>query len=133
MNQEVEILKIIDLPYGMVELRSDNILMFKPDIARFKGYNIQILKELLEVFVEATDGVPRPYLCDNRYITGIVNKEEQAYMNEHFSKFATRAAMITESPIVNVIVNTYNAVFKPKVEVKLFGSESKAIEWLLNS
>jgi len=117
----------------MVELRSDNILTFRPDISRFNKYNIQILKELLEVFIEITSGVPRPYLCDNRYITGIVNKEEQAFMNEHFSEFAIRAAMITKSPVVNVIVNSYNTVFKPKVMLKLFGSEDKAVDWLLRN
>jgi len=133
MNKKVKVLKFIELPYGIVELRSDDILTFRPDISRFNKYNIQILKELLEVFIEITDGIPRPYLCDNRYITGIVNKEEQAYMNEHFSEFATRAAMVTKSPVVNVIVNSYNTVFKPKVMLKLFGSEDKAIDWLLEN
>jgi len=133
MNAKVEILKSIELPYGMVELRSDNILTFRPDISRFNKYNIQILKELLDVFIEITNGVPRPYLCDNRYITGIVNKEEQTFMNEHFSEFATRAAMITKSPVVNVIVNSFNTVFKPKIMLKLFDSEDKAVDWLLGN
>jgi len=133
MSEKVEILKFIELPYGMVELRSDNILTFRPDISRFNKYNIQILKELLEIFIEITDGVPRPYLCDNRYITGIVNKEEQTFMNEHFSEFATQAAMITKSPVVNVIVNSFNTVFKPKIMLKLFDSEDKAVDWLLSN
>lgn len=133
MNDKVEILKFIELPYGTVELRADNILTFRPDIARFKEYNIQILKELLEVFREITDGIPRPYLCDNRYITGIVNKEEQAYMNKHFSDFSTRSAMITESMIVKALVNSYHSIFQPKIELRLFKSEKAAIEWLLST
>lgn len=133
MIETVEILKSIEMPYGMVELRSDNVLTFRPDIGRFKQYSIQILEEIREVSIEITDGVPRPYLCDNRYITAIVNKDEQDYINKHFCEFATRAAMITESPVTKVIVNTYNKIFKPEVVIELFNSEDKAIRWLLNS
>ena len=131
METEIEILKVRKTSYGLVELRSDNILTFRPDIVTFKEYNLEILKDLLEVFAEITDGVPRPYLCDNRYVTGIVSKEEQAYMNEHFGEFATRAAMITHSSLIRFLVNGYNTVFKPKVELKLFKTEKAAVKWLL--
>jgi len=133
MIKKVEIVKTIEMPYGLVELRSDNILTFRPDLGIFKQYNLQILEELLEVFVEVTEGVPRPYMVDNSYVNGMVNKEEQAYINNHFGSFATRSAMITMSPVVKVIVNGYNSVFKPEVEIKLFNSEDKAVTWLLNS
>ncbi len=47
MNNIVVILSYKELPYGVVELRSDNILVFRPDIAIFKQYDLEILKELL--------------------------------------------------------------------------------------
>tara|TARA_B100000508_G_C11465884_1_gene282550 strand:+ start:34782 stop:35051 length:270 start_codon:yes stop_codon:yes gene_type:complete len=81
-------------------------------------------------FVEITDGVPRPYMCDNRYITGIVNKEEQAYINDNIGKFATRSALITSSPLIRLLVNSYTSVFKPEVPIRLFKSEDQAIKWL---
>jgi len=133
MKAEFEILKVKRISHGVVELRSDNILVFRPDIATFKEYNLQVLKDLLDVFVEVSDGIPRPYLCDNRYITGIVNKEEKAYMNDHFGTFATKAAMITNSPVIRMLVNGYNSVFKPIVQIKLFGTENEAVEWLLHT
>lgn len=133
MKARLEILKELDTPHGLVELRSDNILLFTPDIARFKEYNLDVLKDLLEVFVEITDGIPRPYLCDNRYVTGIVNREEQAFINQHFHEFATRCAMLTNSSLINIMLNGYNALFKPKVEVRLFKSEEEAVSWLLVS
>ncbi|MFT5602407.1 MAG: hypothetical protein ACI9N1_002660 [Flavobacteriales bacterium] len=133
MTEKVEIIKFIELPFGMVELRSDNILAFRPEIGIFKEYNIEILKVLLNAFVEITDGIPRPYLCDNRYITGIVNREEQAYINKYFDQFATKSAMITQSSVVKIIVNSYNSIFKPKIEMRLFSSEESATKWLLSS
>ena len=128
----MDIIKFAELPFGRVELRANNVLFFEPDIARFKEYNIPILEEMLETFVELTDGIPRPYLCDNRYITGLVNKEEQVFINNHFGKFATKAALLTHSPVMNVLINTYHTLFKPKVIIKLFTTEEDAVTWLLN-
>ena len=124
--------KKINTIHGVVELRSDNILYFKPDVSTFRSYNLEILADLLVAFVEITDGIQRPYMCDNSYISGIVNKEELAYINENFGRFATRAAMITNSNLLRVMLNGYNSIFKPKVELKMFTSESKAVDWLLS-
>lgn len=133
MTSEIEIVKIKRIDHGIIELRSDNILIFRPDVVTFKEYSVPVLKDLKKEFLKITDGIPRPYLCDNRYVTGIVNKEEQAYINENFGSFATHAAMVTNSPIVNALVNGYNYVFKPKVELRLFKNEKSAVDWLLKS
>ncbi|PKR79792.1 hypothetical protein CW751_13250 [Brumimicrobium salinarum] len=131
MEADIEILRLEIIKHGKIELRSDEILTFRPDIATFKDYDLQVFKDLLEVFLDVTKGTPRPYLCDNTYVTGIVDKEALTFMNDHFDRFATKAAMITKSPITRVIVNGYNSVFKPKVKFKLFTSEEKAVKWLL--
>lgn len=131
MKEEITILKMKKITHGVIELRSDNILTFRPDVATFKEYNLQVLSDLLEAFIDISDGIPRPYMCDNSHITGIVNKEEKEYINEHFGAFATEAAMITNSPIMRVLVNGYHSVFKPKVRIKLFTTEDEAVSWLL--
>ena len=131
MKAEFEILKSIEIQHGSVVLRSDNILVFRPNIATFRNYDIEVFKDLLEVFIEITEGIPRPYLCDNRYVNGIISREEQTYINAHFHEFATRMGMLTSSSVVKVILNGYNAIFKPKVEIRLFKTEEDAVEWLL--
>ncbi|MCH2231373.1 MAG: hypothetical protein MK078_01600 [Crocinitomicaceae bacterium] len=124
------VVKQVSIEHGIVELRSDNILVFRPDVATFKEYTMPILEDLLEAFIEITDGVPRPNMCDNRYITGIVSKEEQKYTNAYFEKFATKMGMITHSAPVRILVNSYTRIFKPKVPIRLFKTEEAAVKWL---
>lgn len=131
MEENIRILKEKKITHGVVELRSDNILTFRPDIVTFKEFNLQILNDLLEVFMEITNGVPRPYLCGDTYSTGIVSKEELDFMSKHYPSFATKAAMITQSPVARVLADTYNSTFNPMVKVGAFSSEKSAIEWLL--
>ncbi len=131
MKEELAILREMKITHGMIELRSDNILTFRPDIVTFKDYDLEVFKDLLEAFLDITDGTPRLYLCDNTYVTGFVNKEALAFMNEHFESFATKAAMITHSQVTKIVLNGYNSIFKPKVTFKLFTSEEQALKWLL--
>jgi hypothetical protein len=119
-------------PHGVIELRKDNILVFRPDTTTFKEYNLEILKYLRDEFIDITEGIPRPYMADNSHITGIINMEEKEFINKHNGDFATEMAIITNSPVMNVLVNTYNNVFNPKVKVKLFKTEMDAVKWLLN-
>ena len=132
MNTSCEIQSKKELPYGVIELRSDNILAFRPTVGVFKEFDLTILKELHKEFITITEGKPRPYLSDNRYITGLIDKKEQRFIKENFSDFATHSAIITHSPVMKIILNAYNSIFKPKVEVRLFTSEEEAIDWLLN-
>ena len=125
-----EVLKEKETSYGLIQLRSDNILVFRPDVHTFKEYNIEILEELHANFLEITDGIPRPYMADNRHITGIVTKEEKEYINKYSGDFATKMALLTHSPVMKVMVNTYLSMFKPKVMVKLFRTEEEAVKWL---
>lgn len=127
------VLKQKEISHGLIQLRSDNILVFRPDVHTFKEYDIEILKELRANFLEITDGIPRPYMADNRHITGIVTKEEKEYINKYAGDFATKMALLTHSPIMKIMVNTYLSMFKPKVMVKLFRTEEDAVKWLTSS
>ena len=125
-----EVLKERKIEHGLIQLRSDNVLVFRPDVHTFKEYTLDVLKDLRDNYIDITDGVPRPYMADNRHITGIVTKEEKEYINKHAGDFATKMALLTHQPVMNVILNAYITVFKPKVNVKLFKREEDAIEWL---
>ena len=105
--------------------------MFRPNVATFKQYDLEVLQDLLVDFVEITGGVPRPYMCDNRHVSVLVNKEEKKFMSEHFEELATEFAMISSSSIMRVLLNSYYITFKPKMKMKLFRDEASAAAWLL--
>ncbi|XOV69191.1 MAG: hypothetical protein ACFHU9_08380 [Fluviicola sp.] len=129
----VDVIKEKKISHGVIQLRSDNILVFRPDVHTFKEYDLDILIELREHFIEITDGIPRPYMADNRHITGIVTKEEKEYIHKHAGDFATKMAALTHSPIMKVMLNSYVAMFKPKMKMKLFSKEEEAVDWLTSN
>lgn len=131
MKEDVTVLKKKEIIHGVVELRSDNILIFRPDIVNFKEFNLDVLNDLLEVFMDITEGIPRPYLCGDTYSAGIVTMEELDFMSKHYPSFATKAAMITHSPVAKVLASTYNSTFDPVVRLDAFTTEENAIKWLL--
>ena len=129
-EHSVVVLRERVITHGLIQLRSDNILVFRPDVYSFKEYNLEILKELRTNFIEITEGIPRPYMADNRHITGIITKEEKEYINKHSGDFATKMALLTHSPIMSVMLNTYMAMFRPKMQIKLYSKEEDAVKWL---
>ncbi|PKR79595.1 hypothetical protein CW751_14350 [Brumimicrobium salinarum] len=133
MERNIELLKVKEIVHGRIELRSDDVLIFRPNVATFKEFNLQVLQDLLDAFVEITDGVPRLYLCDNTYTPAIVSKDDLDFMSKKYPIFATKAAMITDSPIARVQVANYNSVYDPTVKLGAFVSEESAIEWLLKA
>lgn len=131
MSESLKVVKCVELEYGIVELRSDNILVFRPDIYRFKEYDMEILEELLEVFLEVTEGTPRPYLCDNSFVPGLIGRKEQKFISETIEQFASSCAMITRSSFIRAVLNGFNAIFKPNINIRIFNTEEEAVNWLL--
>jgi len=74
-QSKISVIKEKVSPHGLIQLREDNILVFRPDVHTFKDYNVEVLKDLRMDFIEITDGIPRPYMADNSHITGIISKE----------------------------------------------------------
>jgi hypothetical protein len=129
---KVDILKSEDLNYGVAQLRSDGILTFDPNPAVMKDYTVEILEEMLEVFLRFSDGSPMPYFCDNRYILGMLGADEKEFIMQHFHKFASVFAMTVSSPITRLVANTFVKIQKPPVQLKMFRKKEDAINWLLS-
>ncbi len=130
MNEEFKILRVIELSFGVAELRSDEILTFVPN-DNFESYTVDVLKDMLATFLQITNNTPHLYFCDNSNIKNPqVSSEAKAYMNDHFHKFALACAMTEDSAITRFAAHTFMYLYKPKIPIKLFKTKNEAISWL---
>lgn len=130
-EENAEILKSEQVSIGKAELRADGILTFEPDPALIGDYTMPILEEMLEAILKITDGVPRPFYVDNRYVLAMLNQKERDFLEAHFERFATAAAMTESSPVTRMIGNTFFRLKKPHMPFRIFKEKEPAIKWLL--
>lgn len=127
-SQNIKIIKSIVLDFGVIELRSDNIMTFEP-AQGVTTVNIHQLKEMLKVLIDLCDGKPKPFLSNNKNVKSF-GYEEREYVAKNIHLFATASAIIESSAIVRFITHTINTLFKPKIPLKLFKTKEDAIVWL---
>jgi hypothetical protein len=132
MVDDIKIIKTEQLSIGKAELRADGILTFEPDPALIKDYTMPILEEMLDALLRITDGTPRPFYVDNRYVLAMLGQKERDYLEDNLERFATAAAMTESSPITRMIGNTFFRFKKPHMDFKIFKEKGPAIEWLLS-
>ena len=72
---------------------------------------------------------PMPLLVDFLHSKGQAAETRRYYAEESF-KWASRVALMVDSPVSRVIGNIYMGLNKPKVPTKLFSNEQEAIAWL---
>ncbi|MDB4534805.1 hypothetical protein N9242_08025 [Vicingaceae bacterium] len=129
MDNQVKILKSVELDFGVAELRNDNILTFDPN-KNINTYNLKQLKEMLIVFKDITNGTPLPYYSDNSKLSGSIGSDEKVFMSAHFHEFATAFAMKENSALTRFVAHTFIYLNKPQIPIKMFKTKSDAINWL---
>ncbi len=124
---EPGIVRTKELPFGIVTLREDDILTFKPSNAR--TINLEELQLLLDTFIEITEGKRRKFLSDNRGYE-YLGYSERKFIGDNLHKFALASAIIENNAFVRFIGNTIKTFFAPKVPMEMFNTEEDAVEWL---
>lgn len=117
----------IELDFGTIHFRSDDILAFYPN-EDILTINMEQLKIMLETLIKITDGKPKPFFSNNRTLKHLGYKERQ-YIGENIHLFASASAVIS-TPIVKFIGHTITHLFKPKIPMAFFTTEEEAIKWL---
>ncbi|MCB0409922.1 MAG: hypothetical protein KDD29_06855 [Flavobacteriales bacterium] len=128
MPNNYEVIKSVPFDYGLIELRSDNIITFEP-VDGFSTFTIPQLKVMLEILLDISEGIPRPYFSDNRNLKSL-GTEERVYINEHMHKFTSAFAMTENSAITRFITHTFMQLNRPPFPVKMFKTKDEAILWL---
>ena len=86
-------------------------------------------KEIIEAGRKLAKGVKILNLSDIRGLKS-ASREARQYFRMETSKYLIASAVLIDSQISRMVGNFYISVNKPDYPIKLFTSESKAIEWL---
>ena len=87
-------------------------------------------KENIATIMKVSKKKKCPVLVDNRNIKSITREARAYYAGEEAAKAMNAAVLLIGSSVNRLIGNFFMNFNKPKYPVKLFTSESNAIEWL---
>ena len=128
MPKEVTILQSIPFEYGVIELRSDDVMTYEPSEG-VTSFTMPQLVEMLDILLKLSDGKPRPYFSNNTNLKSIAS-EERIFITNHIHRFASVFAMTENSPITRFITHTMLQLNKPEIPVRMFKTKNEAINWL---
>jgi len=87
-------------------------------------------KENIAAVAKASQGRRLPLLADLRNLKSIDREAREYYAGNEAAKFFRACVLLIDSPVSRIMGNFFLNFNKPKFPVKLFTSESEAIEWL---
>lgn len=129
MSDQVKILESRTFEYGILELRSDNILTFEPNID-IECLTITLIEQLHQQSLEITKEKPYPlYLNASRFTKG-AEPEAKVYIKQHATLFIEACAAIHHSTLGTYLTNMFVYLYKPELPLKLFKTKTEAIAWL---
>lgn len=128
MNSEITILKSIPFEFGVIELRSDNIITYEPKEG-VTDFTMPHLAQMLAIFIEICEGKPRPYFSNNYNLKSIGSKE-RIFITNNLYLFATAFAMTENSAVTRFITHTFMQLSRPPIPVKMFKTKEEAYTWL---
>ena len=129
MVENIEILKSVKFDYGIIELRSDDILTYLPN-KDVKSFTIPKLKLAIDIFLDITNGNPKLYFCDISHFTDSTSAETKTYMKSTLHLFAKACAVTEKSAFIAYLAHIFLYLYKPEVPVKLFKTKLEAITWM---
>jgi len=93
-------------------------------------HNLADAKENGEAVVKVSEGKKVPLFIDMVSCKSITREARAHYARERVGEEVYAIALLIGSPVSRIIGNFFMGFNKPKHPVKLFNSETGAIEWL---
>ncbi len=126
--KEIKTIKDIECSTGVITLRSDKILTYK-SFEHITTCNMEQAKEMLDIFIKLTNGVPHLFFFDNTNMTKL-GPEERIFVTDTLHQFAIANAIKENSPLTRFVTHAMMYLNKPQVPIKMFKTEESAINWL---
>lgn len=128
MPNEITIIKSVPFEYGIIELRSDEIITYEPNEG-ITSFTMPHLELMLEILLDLSNEQPMPYFSNNCNLESL-GSEERLYIRQHIHRFASKFAMTENSPMTRFITHTFMQLSRPSIPVKMFKTKEEAINWL---
>ena len=111
-----------------VWLEEDGII--RGIISSTDEHNLTDAKENSEVVMKVVKGKAHPFLTDIRKCKSITREARMHYAGGETGEKLSACALLIGSPVSRIIGNFFLSLNKPGYPVKLFTSETQALEWL---
>ena len=118
----------IENKHGIAWVNEDGIFMsvFKPDLT----ITLAIAEELVQNRLKLSNGVSLPGLTDIRNLSKVENQATDYLASEEAHELVSATAILTYTPIQNLIANFYLKFKNSICPTKLFTDKDQALRWL---
>lgn len=124
------IIRTIELPSMTVTLHSNEIVHVK--YLQDQVIDVAEKKQEHQANLDITDGKKMPFLISfESYVTITKEAKEYSIKIEAEQPFLA-VAIIVDNLAYQLMADFYFKFYKPKIAYKVFKSEPKAVEWLVN-
>lgn len=93
--------------------------------------NLQDMEEAYHIFRDL--GVGPGARKSRQLLSGghfTLTKEARAFAGKSGKDYFIAAAMVTDSPLMRLVINTFNLLTRHGVPFKMFATETEALQWL---
>ncbi len=119
----------IELPYAIVVIRKEGIIHL-----HYKNHALT-LEENKAIFDAVRKNSPWeicPFLISGDEFSSHDKESKEFNASAKVMKHCSAFAFVTKNIAQKLVVNFFMRVYHPKVPMRLFSSESKALEWLID-
>lgn len=91
---------------------------------------LETARENIAAFLELSAGKKLPVLIDLTDTLGASREARRLYSGDDVSRYTAATAMVVTSPVTILTASFFLKLNQPRRILRLFASESEAIEWL---
>ena len=124
--------EVIANEHSIIRLGEDGILrnILRSADTESRANTVKETKEVFSAIAWVSKGKKHPFLSDIRKVKSTDRESRVFFAGEEVAKSISAMGLLVGSAVTKIIGNIFLGFNKPKYPVRVFTSESEAIEWL---
>lgn len=118
-----------DEPISEIEKDKEGVvhMRYRPN----SSVNLETAIENIQETARIGEGRKVPMVVNLTGVKSVSRDARRYYSGEETAKYVSAVALVAESPVSRVLGNFFLGIEKPPMPTRLFSSEEKAREWLV--